>query len=252
MPIYFSTNGYGYTYKKDKQRKKSKFSKILIRIFFIMLIMLIITISIFVFVLPMSKNKDKNVILYALQVAEYDNYSSAENMSKNIQQKGGAGYIYILDNNYKVLISCYKNIEDAEKVQKNLNDSGYQLEIINLDIKSYEKINGFSNKQNENYILAQNLFIDNYSQLYDLSVLYDTNDITINELKTKLNEIYYNNSEIIDNFDDEFNGVGESEIVYLKIYLSRLQQLINNLLLTNSQFDYLLKETYFNIIFLRI
>ena len=230
MPIYLSSSGYGYTYKKEVQKKsKKKFNKLLKFVFIIvlMLIMIVSCLAIYNFI-KNKTNKNDDLFLYALKLNSIESYDLANQTSLFVKNNGGAGNIKVYNKKYYVYLSCYKTKQDAEKVMQNLNENGYQLEIEEIK-KSFKTI-AFNDKNKDlSYNNAINLFNNNYSLLYDLSILIDTNAVNMEQYVVKLNDIINNNSQIIKNFEQNFKNESSTFFVYLKLYLSTMQDLLNNL-----------------------
>lgn len=250
MPVYLSSNGYGYTYKVPKRKGGHKKKLKILIVIAIVIVAIFFCFQFYNFIKSKNNvNSTKN--FYALSIAKYENQQLAQNMATNIKLQSGAGYVYFYNNEYYVLVSCYKNKDDAIKVRDNLNDNGYQLEIVNLEIKSVNFDLKLTNEQKKCLENSLNLFIDNYSYLYDKSIEIDCNTTTVSELKEDLNKLYINNQEIINNLNNTVKDVSYSKVIYLKIYLNTLQEKLKQLIEIQSNYSSFIKETYFEILFLR-
>lgn len=253
MPIYFSSSGYGYTYKKENNKNyKVKKSKGLLKFFilFLLFIMVITSISLLVYNLLDKKEFGNNINVYALKIASYNNYENSLTIAQNIKNQGGAGYININNGQYEIFVSCYKIKQDAEKVLNNLNETGYQLEIIEIPFTSINIAVNLDKKQTESIKRTINLFYDTYSQLYDISILVDTNQINKTDYQDKLSSLRGEINNQINSFNNDVGKVDISQIIYLRIYLNNLLEKIDNLIATKNNISSQIKYTYFEVIFL--
>lgn len=251
MPIYLSSSGYGYTYKKDVQKKSKKnFNKIIKGFFIIILTTIVVFSGVAISNFIKNKiNKDDNLFLYALKLNSIESYGQANQTSLFVKNNGGAGNIKMHNGKFYVYLSCYKTKQDAEKVMQNLNENGYQLEIETIK-NSFKSVKFNDKNKDLSYNKAINLFNNTYYLLYDLSILIDTNAVNMEQYVVKLNDIINNNYQIIKNFEQNFKNESSTFFVYLKLYLNNMQDLLNNLKLTNTNTSSAVKETYINIIFL--
>ena len=196
-----------------------------------------------------NSTKENNSYLYALKLKAIESYELTNQTSLVIKNNGGAGNIKAVEGKYFVYLSCYKTKEDAEKVMQNLNESGYQLELEIIDIKC-KNIDFKDKNKNNCYKNARNLFKNTYSSLYDISILVDTNALNMSQYKTKLNEIIESNNQIINEFNTALNGESTATVIYLKLYLSNLQDYLTDLKNVDNNISSAVKETYMNVIFL--
>lgn len=61
--------------------------------------------------------------VYTLQTGVFSSSENASTESKNMQAKGGAGYVLQDGNNYRVLLSCYQQESEAKSVKERLAES---------------------------------------------------------------------------------------------------------------------------------
>lgn len=225
-----------YYYKLNKRKnRKTKFLTIL---FVILSISIVIFFSIsFSNFLTISKivNVNSNYIfedktLFALSLDIAKTLIEAENKSDNIKKQGGAGFIYNNGGNeFKIISSIYLTEKDAKSVQNNLENNGINAEIVNIKLPAFNfKIN-LSSKSTEVLSKTINLFYINYKTLYDLSLEYDSKTLDFTNFKSKTNLLYNENEEIIKNFNSHFKTSNNINILYIKIYIKRLNEIIKQL-----------------------
>ncbi len=251
MPILKTNLGYSYKFNK-KIKSKSKILKI---ISFVLIVSVVcVGAYYFVFYIPLANifNLNRNMIFnnkkfYCIVMSSLQNYSEAVVLSEQIKNQGGAGYILNKDNSYMVLASAYELQEDALKVKNNLSSSQINVEILELNFKPLTiKINLNTNQITE-LKKSINLFVNQYKNLYDLSINYDSAKITTQELFTNINnniETCQNNKE---SFNLAFKTVDDYSIVYVKIYLNNIISVLKSIQNT-EKLSSELKYAYFQIL----
>lgn len=242
-----------------KYNKKGKFkTKLLIILFCLFTIMVVVFFSIsFSNFLTISKivNVNSNYIyenrtLYALSLYSSNNKTEVNTYSDNIKKQGGAGYVYKNNDIYYVLSSIYKSSGEANKVKNNLQENGVNSEIIKIEIPAINFKATLTTNSSKILSEGVGLFYNNYSDLYNLSVEFDKQNIDTIKAKSKINDMHNQNLKIVKNFSNYFNQSTNVYILYVKIYLNKLNSVINDLLnLDDSEnLSSSIKETYCNII----
>jgi len=246
-----------YYYKFNK--KKNRRAKLLTILFVILSLSIVVFFSIsFSNFLTLSKivNINSNYIvedktLYAISLYSTNNLNEAESKSENIKLQGGAGYILNTGaNEYKILSSVYIHQKDAKSVKNNLESNGTICEIVNLTMPAFNfkiSLTSLSQKILNNGI---NLFYSNYKTLYNLSVEFDSNKINHTTLKTSLNNLYNSNKKTIDEYNSKFSSSNNVYILYVKIYLNRLNDIILDLTNKDESFNISseIKYTYCSVL----
>jgi len=245
-----------YYYKVDKKKKrKAKFLSIL----FVIISILIVIFFSFSFsnFLIVSKivNINSNFIyedktLYAVSL--YSNVKTNELSGKvdEIQKQGGAGFIFEENDKFFILSSIYDNKKDALKVQNNLKNSGIESEILEIILPKIDfkiSLTSYSiNKLNN----ALELFFNSYKNLYNLSVSYDSKEMDIVEIKSNINNLIATNNQVINEYINNFNKASNVYILYVKIYLNQLIDILKDLNLKDesSNFSSEIKYSYCKVI----
>lgn len=102
---------------------------------------------------------------------QISNKNEAEQEAQNLKSRGGAG-VLLFENNYFVVVSCYKTEEDAKQVASSLsteeNTFAVKEQKISINIKHLEK-----EKQT---ILLKNLnfFTDKITEIYETANSLDS------------------------------------------------------------------------------
>lgn len=151
--------------------------------------------------LIVASSKEINETYYFLEAGKSLDYSEAQTLASNIQEQGGAGYIYY-DEGFRVFWAGYTKYENAKAVcEKN---SSLGLTIYSVSIKNIDFSNGFS--QNLNQVLKSNLvcYKNCIEGLENIINQYEKNEMT--EIETKNNclllieEAEQQNQKFLDTF----------------------------------------------------
>jgi len=251
---YDAYSNYYYKYSKKKKIK----SKLLSIFFVLFSLAVVIFFSIsFSNFLNISKivNTNTNFInnnktLYALSLYQSTNLETCQNYKEELIKQGGAGYIYFDNNVYNVLSSVYPSLKEANSVKANLEQSGVSSSVLKIELPVINfKIN-LTTKSREILNEGISLFYNNYLKLYNLSNEYDKSSIDFISLKTQVNNLYESNKNIIENYNNYFNTSSNIYILYLKIYLNKLNVIIKNFQTLDESVNVSskIKETYCNVL----
>lgn len=165
----------------------------------IITIVIILLMGVVVFV---SKNFNRTDNFFFVEVGCFFKYADANSLAGEVQNKGGAGYVYY-DGKYHVLTSFYLNKEDAESVCNNLVESYPNSKVFNLEIEK-SRTNKKYSKQEQQFISKinnANKFL--YEGLYSAINRNDTNTDNKKQLSlslTNLYDTYAKESKDINNF----------------------------------------------------
>lgn len=254
MPIL--QNSLGYTYKSSTKIKRvPKFFKILAFILFFCLIFS--GAYYFVFYLPVANifNLNRNLIfkqtsVYALTMSSFTDYETAQVLAQEIKSQGGAGYILKQDQQFLVLASAYELEDDALSVKTRLKqNSQIETQITPICFNSFVIKLDLNQEQLLNLKTAVNLFFEEFKFLYNLSVQFDSAQITAQETFTSLNNSIENCQTIKNNYNIAFKTIDDYSIVYVKIYLNEIISIlksINSAENLSSQIKYAYFQTLFS------
>ena len=246
-----------YYYKENiKKNRKAKFLTLL---FVVLSISIVIFFSIsFSNFLTISKivNVNSNYIfedktLYGLSLKTTNNFNDAEAESDNIKQQGGAGFILNNGaNEFKIISSIYSTEKDAKSVKSNLSNNGIDSEIVKIKLPAFNFKVNLSTKSTQVLSNGINIFFTSYKKLYDLSVDYDSKKIDYTNLKTSLNNLYNDNKEIIKEYNLNFTNSSNIYILYVKIYLNKVNDIISKLQIKDESYNLSseIKYAYCNVL----
>jgi len=246
-----------YYYKENK--KKNRKTKIISILFVLLSISIVIFFSIsFSNFLTISKivNVNSNYIfddktLYAISIKSTNKLSEAEIESENIKKQGGAGYILNTGANaFEIISSIYSSEKDAKSVKSNLSNSGINSQIIKIKLPAFNFKVNLSTKSTQVLSNGINIFYASYKKLYDLSVDYDSKKIDYTNLKTSLNNLYNDNKEIIQEYNSNFTNSSNIYILYVKIYLNKVNDIISKLQIKDESYNLSseIKYAYCNVL----
>lgn len=161
-------------------------------------------VSVFLITLFASFFKDKtkqklyNSKTYYYLCLEGDkNQKTSKEKSEKIIKNGGAGHILFYKNEYHVVVFCYQNKSDIQKVILNNNDYNFQtitISIEKLKLKSQRKI-----KSEIVFIKAYELLFKSYESIY--SCFSEQTKYNLIETYQKLTKIKIEIEENIKNLD---------------------------------------------------
>ena len=198
-----------------------------------------------------STIKQNSFCLYAISIFSTETKIQAKEMSELFRKKNGAGYIWQTDKNYLVLISCYQNEADAQKVSDNLKENNTQNEIIKLDFDSIT-IKASTQEQEKNTLEKSVQSYKNlYKKLYDLSVSVDTNLLSEIKAKVDLSEIISDFAKTKSSFEALFNSRLTASLLELKLSLNNISNMLSELSdFSSNEIPYTsqIKYTYFQIL----
>ena len=191
----------------------------------------------------------KNVdALYFVEVNSFLNYSDANTLAQEIQNKNGAGYVYF-DGKYHVFASVYPTKTDAKTVCENLKENYQTAKIFELEIKTIN-IKNLTELQKE---CTKNLAEQGkltFSQIYNNILALDKAEIDRNQAILNFKTIKNNFIDVSNNFNTAFKE--NSKYNKAKNYLSAINTSLDNLANEKSACNYKYELINYAINFLNI
>ncbi len=232
---------YEFDYNQYKKRTSHK-NGLAFSILFILIILLT---GVAVYFKPI---KTSDYEFYFVKVNSFSTYTQANSLATEIQNSGGAGYVY-LDKKYHVLVNFYQNQKDAENVAENLKDDYPNVEVFTISAKKIKNLPKISKNQSKSIENLSNFTINSIKSLSDLSVKFDKKELNFSQLTTKFTSIYDDysnlNNEFLNQFktDSKFN-VSREYACNIKSNLKEMSSLNQENI--NPQFKYLLVDSVIN------
>lgn len=188
--------------------------------------------------------------VYAVCTANYKTKLLASEFCETIKSQGGAGILYMTNNEFYLVASMYDNETDAKKVLANIVDSKPEASIQTIVIPQIAISNNLSTQEKNTLGSCLGVFKNSYKKLYDISVSLDTVVISEVEARLAINELVSSAQTALGNFNTIFANSATTSL--LKIRLG-LEDAIKELTtLSNSTEAYpltsLVKACYSNII----
>jgi len=168
--------------------------------------------------------------VYFISANQFKNQSEAENLSTQITELGGAGYIFNFDKNFHVITSLYINKDDANKVCNKLKDKYTNAQVLKLSMKK-TKINDKALAKEINSLI--NSIITFYANNF---ILLDKGEISVN--KILINTIAINSQ--IDSLNETLYLQTDETLIKIRVLLKTLKSNMQ-LLSDNSSFNQFFK-----------
>ena len=254
MPIIACKNGYIYRSEAKPKRKALPIFKVFLTFLFIGIIAflgIIFSDKIPDLIGINTSNYFNKKSLYAIKIASFDCFDDAYLLSQTIKKQGGAGYVLNSHGTFDVLISCYKEKTDAEKVVNNLKQEGVECECYTFVLNPLSIKFEVNSEQKSVIKKCVNMFFENYCDLYDLSNYYDNKTFSKAEVLTELERIIEKDNQTIKKFG-EIKLNDNASLIYLKIYLEELSEKLEKLKLCEENFNAEINYTYFECISLYV
>ena len=202
-------NNINFTFNENEYKKRTQKTS---SVYFSFLIIIIIILSsLLIFIKPTKPN---SIQFYFVEAKTFSTYQQAYTFAQEIQKTNGAGYIYY-NKQYHILLNFYNNKKDAESVTDNLKDDCPNAKIYQIEAKNLKNIKNISKKQEKSAKNLSNTTISIINSLNKLSINYDKNEISNQQILTKtkqLKDIYKNSyNDFLNNFNknSKFNTAKE-------------------------------------------
>lgn len=241
-------------YVKPRKRKYAR------RFYFnrIVIFFTIICLAVAVLVVYLSTKKGQLIIkkqeFYFVNISSYTNYEDCFNLSNEIKSMGGAGYI-LNDGKFNVMASVYSTQTDATIVSSRLYTNGFQNTSVYRFSISELRISKFDDESQNNTLSDLIVYpLSCYSSLYDITLSYDTGEISesivLLALQKKQEEIRRKADDLISLEEYKFITAREKVFLELKIMYTDLLDVYTKTLekLTKNPTTSLLKELECNVI----
>ena len=214
------SKNYSFDYEKFKKNHK-KHSKLSIFLtYFVVFLTILLSVGAFSYIFYFKGigtfKKTNNLTYYLLSSSMHADYDKALSYSSEIQNRGGAGYIYKYGQ-YYVILNAYFSKTDAEKV---LNKTKKDYPASKIIIYKIEFNKSRLNDINKNLI---NVITKNIETSYNIVLSLDTNEITTKQATNMLRTLNSNMKSSIEEYKSHFTS-----------YSSDTQKIIENLLTFNE------------------
>jgi len=185
---------------------------------------------------------------YCVSYADFDSEQEAQTYCEEISQMGGMGIVFH-KGEYFALTSIYPTLIEAQEIQKNLLEMGYDAKVVKLEVKSISKDYKGNNK--EIIIDCLQSFREIFLTLYDTCSDFDKNLTNESQVKGELAKIWTENKNLQNNFaQTQVNLTDEEKNLILEL-MSDANDLVEEALLFTGeklQLSSLLKQICFDIV----
>ena len=243
---------------KKKNKKMGKF--FILFVFFAFFASIIMLSNVFATFLNVknigifANNVNSNAInLYCVAYGEYESEKSATVQADYLKQKGGAGFIYKLDNCYTILLSAYLDENVCKKVFNNNKDNFDKLNTQKITLSKtnykYNKVNTDVKPLKEIIDVKLNVF----KTLCEISNSFDSGQMLSSEVYNKLFNLSYSVNSKIENFKNSSSLTTLSNYNQLILNAQNVYSKLNNFILSTpkAQLSSSLKYCAIDIILLQ-
>lgn len=230
----FNYNAY---ISKIKPKQKIGFTLILITIILLMGLCMFI---------GFSPNITQN--FYFVEINSFYKYLDATNLASQLQNKGGAGYVYY-DEKYHVLASFYPTKKEAESVCENLKEQYPNCAVFMVEAKKFKTNSKFSDQENKILANCNKANINLINEAYNHILSYDTSTHSIKKLKLNLTNSYDKYKNSTQDINTIFNNSNYSTS---KQYVLDITDSVKSLTsdIEQSELNYTLKYNLIKIVLL--
>lgn len=188
--------------------------------------------------------------LFAVSLGEYDTKSEAEKVALGSNVQGAGGFVWE-DKKYYVIGNIYLNIDDANKVVKNLKESNYKVSVkeisfpkLKIDFSMYE------NKDMDTIKKSINVFDKAYKMLYENSISFDKGEISHLAVSSNISQFRGEVKSIIVSVQNLINK-SSSKLKNIQSSLIMLDELLDQTIIKtidNTSTNYSLKHSISHVV----
>ena len=195
--------------------------------------------------------KEKN--LYAITMGVSTDKFQAYNIAGGVSVLGAGGFVWEENGKYYVVANIYESVSEANKILNGLNESNYDVDIMEIKIPKI-KLN-FENlkKEYKNDIQnALNRLYGLYENLYNLAINIDTKNITFIQGGSLVNE-YKSDCKIIYNklllINSGYSNSKIKQIADTYVYVIEMLDSLVYKLLKDGQLNYIVKNAEIELVY---
>lgn len=222
--------------KKEKKKRKVTISLILV---LFTLISLFFIANAFSNLLAFSTVSlyDSNAIvvksyqIYMLEVKDFDDKDTAQTFANEIKLRGGAGVV-IYDSTYKVVASCYNNLQDAQNVMEKLKNEFDTCKIYTLKLNKLKLVTNDNEIKDIDNILE--IFKMAGTELIDLAIKLDKGELTSSDTRNKLFTLYESISKLNADFKDCCSKISNDKVVITQAKIDQEIELLKHIIENNQ------------------
>ena len=187
--------------------------------------------------------------MYAVTMGSYDSYDEGEKVGLGLMAQGGSGYVWQGDK-YYVIGNIYSAKVDAENVINNLNDSKYNISLLQIDfpaINIYFK--NYENKDVKEIEKAMQLLDFIINEIYIYSIKFDKSEMNNFAVSSAISELRGEVKSTISTLQ-KILSVDDEKLRIIQSYFIKLDGLLDSAILQTIECsnNYLLKNINSQII----
>ncbi len=211
-----------YQYRR-KINKKSSFS------FVIIFLLIIVLLGAAVFLTSNSSQGYDE--FYFVEINSFSTYAKAQALAAEIQQAGGAGYIYY-NGKYRVLACFYPTEDDAKSVKENLLADYPSCAVFSLESSKFSGKSDLTDSQNA---LISDMIDENaalINSLYKAVIAYDSASLSLSVLKVNLESLKSDFEKAYSQFLSSFSTA--KSLLSARSKLASISESIDDLIAASS------------------
>ena len=222
---------------------------------------LVLSLSFFCVFKSLSKTKSvnsqfENIVpsfsIYFLSVNSCVSENEAHSLAEDLFAEDFAGFVWQNNDKFEIIVSAYKNENDATLVKNKLKSEGFNVEIFVDSFPEFNITSTYSDSEQKILLEALTSFSQTFDNLYDISISLDNNLINEISAKLELNRAITNFNKTKSDFDTVFFQ-NDDFLNTISSHLFQCQQTLNNLtnderLSSKQTFSSLIKYKYTDIL----
>jgi len=167
--------------------------------------------------------------IYLLQEGVYSDENNAKSAAEAIKKRGGAGYI-LKDDKYRVLLSAYQTEDEATSVKKRLADEE-DMETSTHELKRGQISFNITADKNTVKVISDafSQSDDVMASLYDVTLKYDKQQITSDDVMTEISSIEDDIKDTISNLSGVLDQEDNEVVQQLHDYYSSFNDSLKNI-----------------------
>lgn len=184
---------------------------------------------------------DVTAYYYAVEVATFNDETSARITSEEIRASGGSGYV-VHDELYRVIAEVYKSEKDAENIATNLNLAGYVTNIYLFKIGEidYSLLPMAVRNSTKNVLKYQDIM---YQTLYQTAISLEKQQIDYTSAREDIGMLKSQINNMLIDYESAVNkSINDKYVVKVRNQISSMVGALDNLIAEGSKNDRLLSD----------
>jgi len=175
----------------------------------------------------------KSYNVYMVEAKEFDNEESAKSFANELKLRGGAGVV-IYDTTYKVIASCYNNLDDAQSVMEKLRDEYEMCSVYTLKLNKLKLLANTNSDELDSIDKSLEMFKTSGITLIELALKLDKGELNSSEIKQSLFSLYESINNLNVKFNDFSSTINNDKFVIAQAKMDQEVELLKSLVESSS------------------